>query len=281
MKIEGGGFDGGAYNKRQSLLLQVKKEFDALCKSYWLDKNSTEYWTLFDMWLGFRMGQYHTIKTILSDADAYDSASALLQLESYEGGFIHLKCGGQSGDYSNPAIVEAMKVGLQEMLSSRVIKAELPGGAGFIIFKGYGGGDTGRALKVLCADCNPQEKSFSVPELKAIIRSEEKTMQEVKRLAGRKVRDKKRGGKVVKKNDGMGELPLLGLTATEILNIIKDIDFDSKEKQFSFVFDYMLGAGLLNDRPDIDKLRQRVNNEKERMVKDWLKSYRESELKYT
>lgn len=258
-----------------------QKEFEAFWKSYNLPPDTNAYWLLFDWWLGFRSGQYKTLKNILADNLAYDSARALLQLESYQDGLLHLDCGGLKGDYCNPAIVEAMKVGLQDLLSSRVIKAELPEGAGFIIFKGYGGGDTGRGLKVLCADCNLSEKSFSIPELEAIIKSEKRTMKEVEKLSGRKVRDKKKKGMVVKKNEGKGELSQLGLSATEILNIIKDVDFHSIEKRYSFVFDFMLGVGLLDNRPDIDELKQKVDFEKERIVKDWLISYKGSGMKLT
>lgn len=258
-----------------------QKEFEDLWQSYNLLPDTGAYWLLFDWWLGFRSGQYKTLKSILADTTAYDAARALLQLESYQGGLLHLKCGGLKGDYCNPAIVEAMKVGLQDLLSSRVIKAELPEGAGFIIFKGYGGGDTGRALKVLCADCNLLEKGFSIPELEAIVKSEERTLKEVERLSGRKVRDKKKKGRVVKKNEGKGELSQLGLSATEILNTIEGMDFQSKELRYSFVFDYMLGAGLLDNRPDIDELKQKVNFEKERIVKDWLISYEGLGMKLT
>ena len=258
-----------------------REEFERLWESYKLPPDTSAYWTLFDMWLGYRGGQYKTLKTILADSSAYDCARALLQLESYQGGLLHLDCGGQEVDYCSPDLVEAMKVGLQAQLSSRVVKTALPEGVGFIIFKGCGGGDTGRGLKVLCADCNLSERGFSVPELEAIVKSEEKTLKEVRRLSGRKIRDEKKGRRVIKRNEGASEYALLGLTATEILNTIEDVDFQSKELRYSFVFDTILGVGLLEKRPDIESLKQKVNFEKERMVKNWLVSYRESGMKLT
>lgn len=255
-----------------------QKEFEAFWKSYNLPPDTNAYWTLFDMWLGFRSGQYKTDIDILGDTTAYDCARLLKQLNEAIGGEFSLECGLKGGEkYKNPALLKMLQESLNTTLSAYVEKRK----GVLILSKCYGGGDTGRAFIIDCPDSNPKEADFSDAELTAIVRFEESTQREVNKLQGRKVRNRDNS----KNYDGAGKSAELGLEATIILEIIKGLHFIPKGEdvdkiifRYNFVFEFMESAGLLDCRPDKQALLANGMKMRERYVKNWITAYKATKL---
>lgn len=247
---------------------EQKKPFDTLWESYNLPTGCSEYWSLFDRWLGIRAGVYKTTEGLLSDRTALDCARLLLQLRCCAAGVFSMAVGRNEWvEYQNTALVEAMESGLQERLASVVEKAD----GALILGKGFGGGDTGRAFIIDCPDSNPKEADFSDAELDAIVSFEESTQREVKRLQGYKQKDKGN------KDAGKSMLPDMGLTASLILKTLKGMGV-SDYRACCFAFDFMLRSGMLDFRIDKGVFENLDNRGKKEYVRNWIKAYKHTRL---
>ena len=246
----------------------IQADFEALCNQYGLPVEDSNYYFLLDLFRRRRQGKSFTTEEILADFSALELAGMLKQL-SYSGGAFSLVVGGVKKDYNSPLLVEVLKQSLVVALQARVKKC----GANMILSKGYGaGGDEGRAFLIPYPEgCTPQEGGFSEVELNCIIDFEKGLAVEVKKMQGNKERWEK---------EGASRLPELGKLAEWIMQYYLPEDWLPVQK-LNFVADFLFLAGFLDFKGEVWKagFKDKNKQQKDKMVRDWVKAYHTSQKK--
>ena len=246
-------------------------EFEALAEKYGLPKEggsinenrldqlASNYQLLQLIYVGRRSGQYFTSEEIVGDFSALEIARMLKQITQAEGDRFKIDYEGWIEWYNSPQLVVVLRQSLTDALSQRVKK----GNGVLVLFKGYGGGDTGRAFIIeLPKGIKPQQGGFSEAELDAIIHSEKEAQSAWEITQGNKERNT---------DNVKSRRPELRDIAEHILGLLPTCW--QKVDRYNFVADYMRGAGFLDfmSRVRLMEIDRMDKKQRSTMVRNWLR----------
>lgn len=240
---------------------RIRDEFDALCDSYGLPKGKYGYVSLLTIFANRRNGGFPTQGEFLADFSAMEIARMLKQLSFSNAGF-SLVVGVVTKDYNSPTLVEVLKQSLVDALAERVVKVNSNGENYMILYKSSGRKKRGFYLSYP-AGCSPQEVGFSENELDAIIDFERGLQDKVKKMQGNV-----RSNTTPTKNPELGEL---------VLSLMQYLPEEwSQATKNAFLADYLCSAGFLDFKGKswLEGFREKEKSEKDRLVRNWIKSYK-------
>lgn len=237
-------------------LSNIKADFDALLNQYGgIPEDSGCYTDLWYLFLHRRLGKHTTEYEEMSNFPASEMAMMLKQLLCSPTGAFSLKVGSAKREYSNPTLVEVLKKSLVDALQAMVTK-EYPllnvtygSKNDYLIGWDYPKGET------------PQEDGFSLVELDMIVEMGKWLKDNVKKLSGKSTRN-----------------PELGQLITDLSPNLPEGWTDATKN--AFLADFLCGAGFLDFKgtPWLDGFKDMGKAEKDRMVRNWLESFRQAHL---